>query len=636
MGRTGYDDRMEASRTRMPRTAESLPADRSSRAPATTGRRGSWVPWAWTTATYSVLSLVVWWNVWTSHPTSTTTCGCGDASLFTWFLEWPAYALEHGNNPFYSTAMFHPTGINLLANTSVEFLGIPLIPVTWIFGPVATLNVAFIIAPVLSGLAMFALLRRWVSWAPAACIGGLLYGFSPFILSSLSQSWLMLGFAAVPPLIVICLDELMITQRRRPVVVGVVLGLLVVSQFFIGTEQLVITVISTAVGLGLVCIFVAIVDLEGLRRHARVAVVGCVSALATAGVLLAYPAWFALAGPGHYSGPVWQGLGNPTYSGTALGSFVRSATTPSTVMALYHLGGGYQGLLISNQYFGVTLLLVVIAGIAIWRRDRRLWLFGGIACATAILSLGAIRGSWRPWQLTAHVPLLQNIIANRFVGVTWLAVAIILAVIVDHVHAWSTLRFAADGNDGHPRRRQWAGALAATLVAVLAVSQVTMYLIDRLPMTAEPVVLPTWFRTVAPHLEGHQVLLVLPTPFSFVESAMTWQAVNRLHYSIVGGGGPSATLGRAGVERPGQVVISNLSFSFTGFRPGPSDSASVRQALIGWGVTMVVIPVDSGLPPYERIDAVGSAASLITAATGERPQFQAGAWVWVDVQHSVR
>ena len=508
MGRTMSDELGEASETRVLRPSAPEP---------TTGRSGSWAPWAWTTAIYSVLSLVVWWNVWTSHPTSTTTCGCGDASLFTWFLEWPAYALEHGNDPFYSTAMFHPTGINLLANTSVEFLGIPLIPVTWIFGPVATLNVAFIIAPVLSALAMFALLRRWVSWAPAACIGGLLYGFSPFILSSLSQSWLMLGFAAVPPLIVICLDELMITQRRRPVLVGVVLGLLVVSQFFIGTEQLVITVLFAALGLAFVCIYAAIVDPAAMRRRARFAGAGLVAALATAGVLLAYPAWFALAGPGHYSGPVWQGMSSPPYSGTVARDFVQQGAAQSALMSLFHQGGGYQGPLISNQYFGITLLVVVIVGIALWRNDRRLWLFGGVALVAAIFSLGASPTGWLPWQPAAHLPLLQNIIANRFVGVTWLAVAVMLAVIVDHVHAWSTHRVAGGGNDGHPGRRRSVGALRH---GGRGVGGEPGDGVPRRPVAhdREARRAAHLFRTVAPHLEGHQVLLVLPTPFSFVES----------------------------------------------------------------------------------------------------------------------
>ena len=61
-------------------------------------------------AIYLALSVVLWWNVWSTHPAGVTTCACGDASLFLWFLEWPAYAIAHGHNPFYSTALFHPDG----------------------------------------------------------------------------------------------------------------------------------------------------------------------------------------------------------------------------------------------------------------------------------------------------------------------------------------------------------------------------------------------------------------------------------------------------------------------------------------------------------------------------------------------
>ncbi len=173
---------------------------------------------------YLLVSMVVWWNVWTSHPTSTTTCGCGDTSLFTWFLDWPAYAAAHGLNPLYSTAIHVPYGVNLLTNTSVLAVGVVLAPVTWLFGPVATLNVALTLAPALSALAMFVLLRRWVSWSPAAFIGGLFYGFSPFVLVSLTDAHLMLGLAVVPPLVVACLDEMLMRQARRPVPVGIGLG----------------------------------------------------------------------------------------------------------------------------------------------------------------------------------------------------------------------------------------------------------------------------------------------------------------------------------------------------------------------------------------------------------------------------
>jgi len=173
-------------------------------------------------AGYLVLAVVVWWQVWSRHPASTTTCGCGDSALFLWFFAWPAHAMGHGLDPFHSAAMSPPGGVNLLANTSELALGVVLAPVTWAFGPVASMNVALTLAPALSALAMFVLVGRWVAWTPAALAAGLLYGFSPLVLVSLSDAHLMLGWAVVPPLLVACVDELLVVRGRSPVVVGAI------------------------------------------------------------------------------------------------------------------------------------------------------------------------------------------------------------------------------------------------------------------------------------------------------------------------------------------------------------------------------------------------------------------------------
>ena len=231
-------------------------------------RRHSLGPLAVALVAYLGVSILLWWQIWSSHPTTVTTCGCGDASLFVWYLEWPAYALVHGHSFLYSSALFHPTGTNLLSNTSVLAMGVPLIPVTLLWGPVATLNVAFTLAPALSALAMFWLLRRWVRWSPAAFVGGLVYGFSPFAFVSLAGGHLMLGFLALLPLMVACLDELVLRQRRGPYLVGGTLGLLVVVQFFVGTEMLVIAGLSGLVGLVLLVGYGLAVDRADVARRA--------------------------------------------------------------------------------------------------------------------------------------------------------------------------------------------------------------------------------------------------------------------------------------------------------------------------------------------------------------------------------
>ncbi|HEY1989661.1 MAG TPA: hypothetical protein VGG43_09365 [Acidimicrobiales bacterium] len=591
---------------------------------------------------YLAVSVIVWWNVWFTHPTSTTTCGCGDSSLITWFLAWPAYAISHGLNPLYSSALFHPTGVNLPANTSELAFGVLLTPLTWAFGPIATLNVALTLSPFLSALAMFVLLRRWVGWQPAAFVGGLFYGFSPLILVSLTDAHLMVGTLVVPPLIIACLDELMIRQRRPARRVGVLLGALVGLQFFIGTEVLTMTVIFCAIGAVLVLLYGL-----GHRRDVRLrrhhAVVGLATGAVTAIVLLAYPLWFALDGPAHFSGALWTGL-FIGFGGVAFKDYVLPLAASQRFTNLAHRVGGYQGNTLSGQYFGIGLLAVVVGGFAVWRRDRRLWLFGAIALISVWLSLGLESSYWVPWRVLVKLPLIQNIIPGRFVIVTYLAAAVLLGVIVDRIYTRASQPFASAPDapgvgSAKPRLgpiRPWAaGAVAGVVVAGIAVVPIAVYLAGTIPVVTQPVVLPTWFRTVAPQLPGHQVLLVYPAPFTIVQSAMTWQAVNGMHYSMVGGSGPGGVLSRAGKERDGQAAITINSLTMGRPSESPTDILAVRQALRGWGVTMVVIPDQPGLPRYEQVASVPSSLALMTAAIGNRPIHQADAWVWTGVGNAV-
>lgn len=590
---------------------------------------------------YLLLAVLLWWHVWSGHPTSTTTCGCGDSSLFTWFIEWPAYAIRHGLSPFYSTAVGFPGGVNLPANTSVLAVGVVLAPVTWLFGPIASLNVALTLAPALSALAMFVLLQRWVTWSPASFFGGLFYGFSPFVLVSLTDAHLMLGMALVPPLVVACLDELLIRRRRRPVRVGVVLGLLVTLQFFIGTEVLVIMAITAVIGVGVIVVAAALRHPAELRGSVHHAAVGLIAAAVTAGVLLAYPMWFALAGPAHLSGAVWPNI-RPGFHGTVLRDFILPAPALSTGFfgsAMSRVVGGSQGPVLSSQYIGIGTLVVIVVGTAVWRRDRKLWLFGAMALVSGVLSLGAKPTVPLPWQVFARAPLLENISSSRFVLVTYLCIAVSLAVIVDHcrvaVMKWDPVAANARPRRSTTGRRHRAAAVAGVAVAAVALVPSAVYLARSLPFTTQPVRLPTWFKTVAPHLNQSQVLLVLPAPFGVTQASMTWQAVDRMSFSMAGQGGPAGIVERAGSERAGQVAIADATFFFSPSQTITAAGAlATRHALLGWGVTTVVIPDQPGLPAYERIRSVTHAAALMTAATGTRPVHQADAWVWTGVDRA--
>ncbi len=482
---------------------------------------------------YLALGFALWVHAWTQGATTHTLCGCGDPALFLWFFQWPATALAHGQNPFFSTALFHPTGVNLLAQTSVTGLSLPLVPVTWLWGPVSALNVASTITPALTAFTAFIAFRRWVHWTPAAFVGGLLYGFSPFVLTSLEFAHLMTAALMVLPLILIALDEILIRQRHSAVWSGVLLGLLVFVQFFFSTELLAITALMVLVGIVALVLVGLIFDRAALAGVAPHAANGLVVGLAVGGVLLAWPVWFALAGPAHLSGLVWPNV-------NVLGGYIPSSFVapgfPDAHSGFLPLSGYDGAFLPSGTYFGWGFLAVLAGGTAAFWRDRRLWFFGFVLVVCGVCSLGIRRGQWEPARLFDHVPVLENVIQQRFMAIGFLVAAVMLALILEHVYALVP---------------DWRGAGGALLLSAVSLVPMGVMFGERLPFTMRPVILPRWYTTVAPALPPGRVLLSYPAPFSGIQSAMAWQAVNRMHYSQAGGGGPQGVARRAGSAERG-------------------------------------------------------------------------------------
>ena len=608
-------------------------SDRGAPAPRPTPR---WV-YAAAFALYLLCGIVVFLGVWTTHPSSVTTCGCGDTSLILWFIEWPAYALAHGLNPLYSTALFHPHGVNLLANTSSLAIGIPLAPVTWLFGPVASLNVAMTVSPALSAISMFWLLRRWQVWIPAALLGGLVFGFSPFVIVNLAGSHLMLGALCLLPLLVACFDELLIRQRHGAVAVGAALGAIVAVQYFVGTEILAIAALMGTLGLVLIVIYAALFERARLVENAEHAAIGLGTGGVVALVLLAYPVWFTLKGPAHLSGLIWPTI--PTaYDGIVLHNLWQGTYETQLRTEMLHTGGYLGPALAQPEFLGLGLLLVLGLGV-LWRwRDRRLWLFGSLGAVSVLLSLG-LKSLWTPWRLFAELPLIENIIPARFAAITSLCAAILLALILDAL--WTaSLPGLAERPARHASPASSAGRAApiraalVLLVAAVAVVPIGRALRSNVPLATRAVSVPTWFATVAPHLPPGQVILTFPSPLAIEQSAEDWAAVDKMSFALVGGSGPEAIPERAGSEARGQAVVVSSSFSLSG-PPAPSNAniQALRSALAGWGVTLVVQVDPATVPLYERSTNPAATLALMTLAIGRAPVYRDGAWVFTHVSH---
>lgn len=568
---------------------------------------------------YLALGFLLWVHAWTEGASTHTLCGCGDPALFLWFFQWPATALAHGQNPFFSSALFHPSGVNLLAQTSVTALSIPLVPVTWIWGPVASLNVAATIAPALSAFTAFWVIRRWVTWTPAAFVGGLLFGFSPFVLGSLEFAHLMTAALMLLPLILAVLDEILIRQRRGALGAGVLLGLLFFGQFFLSSEMLAIVAVVVVICVVALLAAALVGDRPGLRARAPHALKALTVALVVGLVLLAWPVWFALEGPAHLSGLVWPNVG-------VIGGFIPSSFVSTTYPPQHNVFlalGGYEGTpLASAAYLGWSFIVVMVAGVVAFWRDRRLWFFGFSFLVCVAFSLGERHGQIEPAWIFTKIPVVENVIEQRFMAIGYLAAAVILAVILERAR-----RAVPD----------WRGALGAAAITGVALAPMAVIFGERLPFAMQAVTLPRWYTEVAPTLPPGRVLLSYPAPFSGLQSAMAWQAVNRMHYSQAGGGGPQGVAHRAGSAKAGFLVLSQLDFGVGVPEPEgtPAQFDAVRHALSVWQVNTVVIATNPAAPRVEQGHDPTYAAAFMTAALGQQPTLEAGAWVWNNVQLAV-
>jgi hypothetical protein len=579
-------------------------------------------------ASYLLFAIILWWGAWGAGASTHTLCGCGDPALFLWFFQWPATAVAHLHNPLYSQALFHPGGVNLLAQTSVLGLSVPLIPVTWIWGPVASLNVASTLCPALSALFCFLVVRRWVSWMPAAYVAGLLYGFSPFVLTSLQFAHLMTAAVMVLPLILAVLDEIVVRQRHSPRLMGGLLGLLLFVQFFLSSELMAVLVMVLVLSLAGLAVVTWFCNRDRLRHAAPYALEALVLGAVVGGILLVYPVWFALDGPAHLSGLIWPNLG-------AIGGYIGSSfVSPDYIHGsnVYTALGGYEGTALpSSAYLGWGLIVILAGGLVVFFRERILWFFGLVLALCMVCSLGARRGQWEPARIFAHLPVIKNVIEQRFMAFGFLAAAVMLAIILDRTRLKLPVRLKLKGMEGRV-----LGIGAAVGVIGVALVPIVATFGSSLPFTMRPVVLPRWYTTVAPKLPPGRVLLTYPTPFSGIQVSMAWQAVDAMSFSQAGGGGPQGQASRAGAARAGFIVLGYLAFGVLIPQPlpTPKNAAAVRQALSLWKVNTVVIDPQVGVPLLLRGHDPTYAAAFMTATLGRLPVIEAGAWVWNNVSTS--
>jgi hypothetical protein len=212
-----------------------------------------------------------------------------------------------------------------------------------------------------------------------------------------------------------------------------------------------------------------------------------------------------------------------------------------------------------------------------------------------------------------------------------------VALIVDHSRS-GALEWLRRGREAlpaaaAPRRGRvsprWGAGAAALAVTLAALGPVVAVLAPNLPLTVQPVTVPHWFESAARHLPPGEVLLTYPFASADSQTAIPWQAIGGMHFQMVGGGGPAGTVARAGRNKTAFNVLSTASVAL-GPAPSPTlaNLEAVRVAMRNWGVSMVVVPDDTGLATFQKGRGTDFGVAFFTAVLGGAPLRQDDAWVW--------
>ncbi|WBB81765.1 hypothetical protein O7606_10605 [Micromonospora sp. WMMD882] len=552
-----------------------------SRVEARAGGRARWPTWRRDLGVYGAFLLAAIWvtsAIWADPSGRVASLYSSDPAQVQFFLAHSVRVVLHGEFPFYTDQFNYPEGVNLMANTAILALGIPMVPVTLLFGPAVTFVLLVTLALAGTASSWYFVLSRHVVRTPlAAVVGGWFCGFSPAMLShanwhpNIISQWLL-------PLIV--WRVLVITRSRRPVRDGAILALLVTWQAFINEEILLFTALACAVFLAAV-----LAQRPGLWSAAwRSTAVALGVCAAVAGALLAYPLFVQFGGPMAY-----HGLSDAVRDyGNDIAAFVTpgSPTLGGNERANANLAPNYSE---ENAFFGWGLALAAV-GIVVWlRREpvvRALAVTGG---AYAVLSLGE-RVSWwdrdlftGPWEWLVRLPLLDAVVPTRFGLITTVVIGVLLALATDR--AWTTRPV-----EPHTRKL----VVVALVVALLPIAPMPLNVTSR-PPVPEFVTSDQWRRYVA----EDQTLVPVPIPSMGNTHGMRWAASTNLDFKIPGGyflaprNGNTGDPGRFG-GRPSGVGEILQEVATTGRTPKLTDRQRRRalDELRHWRAAIMVLPLD--------------------------------------------
>jgi hypothetical protein len=317
-----------------------------------------------------------------------------DIAGYVWDLWWIAHQVAHLGNPWFTSRMAAPVGIQLGYDTTMPLAGLIMAPVTLIFGPAASYSLLTIVLPGLLCYVMFRAARLWLD-GPGAVAAGAFFGLSSMMAW---QEWFHLNIALGALFLPMTLEAAVRFRRRSGLRQGVILGLVLGASLLVNQESTVMA------GMLAVVILVPWLATRADAARIKALAVGAVVAVLVASPQLVVMAQQALGGGASVSGAkLASNYG--TYGAGLPGLFAPSPQVGH--YGLHAVASVYQYRQSAEAVatFGLVLTVLAVFGLVVGWRRRSIRLLGLLWLAGAALALGStlVIGT------RVHVPL----------GVTW-------------------------------------------------------------------------------------------------------------------------------------------------------------------------------------------------------------------------
>jgi hypothetical protein len=538
----------------------------------------------------------------------------GDPESYMFALAWPRFAVTHHLNPFFTRYVLTPGGANLMWSVPPGF-GLLLYPLTATIGLVPTYNLLATLSLAASAWTAQLALRRFVPGELGPFVGGLFYGFSPYMAAH-STGHAMLTVAVLPPLLLLLLHELLVRQHWRPATTGVALGALVAFQISTFLEL----VAGGAVFAALLVCMLAIAYRHEVRARVAYVATALGAALVAVLVLAGYQLWTLLYGPQsllhvhavvHKPDTLVSDLLEfvvPTRYNVAGSAFSGTASHFTATFAE------------ANAYIGLPLIAVVTWIVVKHRRSAIVRIAALMTVAMAVLSMGP-RLHWLgrstialPWTWFARLPLMGHLLPVRLSVFTDLGVAFLLAYGIGH-------------RAPRPSPRQRGVRTVATVAVVLSLLP-SATLLDAL---SAPVVAPAYFTSseVQRIPEGSVALVAPWTVDTRNDDPQLWQALAGFRYRMPSGYAYRPT--RDGGVHTGihddllENALHHITFG-RGLTPDvsrPGVRAELARDLDQHDVRTVIV---GPMPRQARM------LRFLTALLWREPERSGGVYVWYDVR----